>query len=528
MTNQILAADGVTPLRNTIPQRQNAVFRGAGAGFGGQLRDWNPQLQSVDDALLPVLTQAQARADDVIRNNGIAANGIQLHQDHIIGSEYRLSYKPNWHLLGIKPDLGFVKDVEAVFRDIAEDPNCYIDAERKRTFTMMMRESVATHAYSGDVMAKPEMIQDPHSPFSTCIRMVAPKKVTNPSRMMDTNQFRAGVELNHLGQAVAYHVEQGGNRFGIGREWRRVPKRLRNGRIGFIHVFEPIESGQTRGVNKFLSSLEQIKMLDTLQNTTLQKAIVNAMYAASIESELGSEDAMQFLLGSGQGGNNGNPLDTLLTGYGDYYAVNNVKLGGVKLPHLFPGDKINIHSAGSADNGFADLEKSIIRYIAAGLGLDYSQLSRNYSQMSYSTIRAAMNDSWRYFMGRRKIIANRFASLIFELLFEEMVIRKYITLPSKARYSFQQRRHAWTRCDWIGAGRMAIDGLKEVKEAVLLIESGLSTYEEEAAKLGKDYQELFAQQVRESDERKAKGLPPPSYMKLDGFAPEQPEGQVNG
>ncbi|MBF4401424.1 phage portal protein, partial [Vibrio anguillarum] len=87
MTDQILAADGVTPLRNTIPQRQNAVFRGAGAGFGGQLRDWNPQLQSVDDALLPVLPQAQARADDVIRNNGIAANGIQLHQDHIIGSE---------------------------------------------------------------------------------------------------------------------------------------------------------------------------------------------------------------------------------------------------------------------------------------------------------------------------------------------------------------------------------------------------------------------------------------------------------
>lgn len=525
MSDLILSADGVTPLRQT----PNAVFRGAGAGFGGQLRDWNPQLQHVDAALLPVLPQAQARADDVIRNNGIAANGIQLHQDHIIGSEYRLSYKPNWHLLGIKQDDGFVKDVEAVFRDIAEDPNCYIDAERKRTFTMMMRESVAMHAYSGDVMAKPEMIQDRHSPFSTCIRMVSPKKVTNPSRQMDTDQLRAGIQLNRHGQSVAVHVEQGGDRFGLGKTWRKVPTRLSSGRIGFIHVFEPIEAGQTRGVNKFLSSLEQMKMLDTLQNTTLQKAIVNAMYAASIESELGSEEAMQFLLGAGQSGNQGsNPLETLLAGYGDYYAGNNVKLGGVKLPHLFPGDKINIHSAGSADNGFVELEKSLIRYIAAGLGLDYSQLSRNYSQMSYSTIRAAMNDSWRYFMGRRKIIANRVASMIFELVFEEMLIRKYITLPRKARYTFQQRRHAWTRCDWIGAGRMAIDGLKEVKESAMLLELGLSTYEEEAAKLGKDYQELFAQQVRETEERKRKGLPPPKYMMLEGFAPEQPEEQVSG
>ncbi|MCL1124151.1 phage portal protein [Shewanella surugensis] len=528
MNNQLLAPDGVTSLREEVA-RQNMVFRGAGAGFGGQLMDWNPQLQSVDAALLPVLPRAQARADDVIRNNGIAANAIQLHQDHIIGSEYRLSYKPNWHLLGIKPDSGFVRDVEAVFRDIAEDPNCYIDAERKRTFTMMMRESVAMHASSGDVMAKPEMFNDVHSPFSTCIRLVSPKCVTNPNHKMSTEYLKGGIELNRRGQEIAIHIEQGGHQFGVGRKWRRVNKRLANGRIGFIHVFEPTEAGQTRGVNKFLSSLEQLKMLDTLQNTTLQQAIVAAMYAASIESELGTEEAMEFLAGTSRGGSNIAPLDKMLAGYGDYYAKpeNNIKLGGVKVPHLLPNDKFNIRTPGNMGAGFADLEKSILRYVAAGTGLDYAQLSKNYSQMSYSTIRASMNDSHRYFMGGRKIIANPFANQIFELLFEEMLIRKYVTLPKGARYSFQQRRHAWTRCDWIGSGRMAIDGLKEVKEAVLLIESGLSTYEEEAAKLGKDYQELFAQQVREVDERKKSGLPPPSYMKTEQFSPAE-QGQTDG
>lgn len=518
--SQILAADGVTPARDMYPM---AKFDGAGMGMGGQLRDWHPTNESVDAALLPDLSQAQARAEDVVRNNGIAANAIQLHQDHIIGDAFRLSYKPNWHLLGIKPDAGFVRDVEAVFRDIAEDPNCYIDTERKRTFTMMMRESVATHAFTGDVMAKPEIIQDRHSPFATCINMVAPKKVTNPNHTMNTATCRAGVGIGRYGQAECYYIEQGGDLFGMGKTWRKVPKRLRNGRIGFIHIFEPAEANQTRGINKFLSSLEQLKMLDTLQKTTLQSSIVAAMFAASIESELGTEEAMQFLLGAQGGGGNQEPLKKLLTGYGDYYSNVNVKLGGVKLPHLFPGDKINVRSTGNGQAGFSDFEKSIIRYIAAGLGLDYSQLSRNYSQMSYSTIRAAMNDSWRYFMGRRKIIANRFASLIFELFFEEMLIRKYITLPGKARYTFQQRRHAWTRCDWIGAGRMAIDGLKEVKESVMLINAGLSTYEEEAAKLGKDYQELFAQQVRETEERRAKGLPPPSYMLYGKETDEQQE-----
>jgi capsid protein len=58
---------------------------------------------------------------------------------------------------------------------------------------------------------------------------------------------------------------------------------------------------------------------------------------------------------------------------------------------------------------------------------------------------------------------------------------------------------------------MAIDGLKEVQEAVMLIEAGLSTYEKECAKRGDDYQEIFSQQVRETMERRQAGLRPPSW-----------------
>ncbi|NPO52188.1 phage portal protein, partial [Escherichia coli] len=33
--------------------------------------------------------------------NGYAANAIQLHQDHIVGSFFRLSHRPSWRYLGI-------------------------------------------------------------------------------------------------------------------------------------------------------------------------------------------------------------------------------------------------------------------------------------------------------------------------------------------------------------------------------------------------------------------------------------------
>ena len=65
-----------------------------------------------------------------------------------------------------------------------------------------------------------------------------------------------------------------------------------------------------------------------------------------------------------------------------------------------------------------------------------------------------------------------------------------------------------------------------MKESILLIESGLSTYEKELAKMGEDYQEVFAQQVREMDERKKAGLPPPSWVKALALAPDQEEPEA--
>ncbi|KAF1706511.1 phage portal protein, partial [Pseudoxanthomonas kalamensis DSM 18571] len=160
-----------------------------------------------------------------------------------------------------------------------------------------------------------------------------------------------------------------------------------------------------------------------------------------------------------------------------YYAAAPVRLGGAKVPHLMPGDSLNLQTAQDTDNGYSVFEQSLLRYIAAGLGVSYEQLSRNYAQMSYSTARASANESWAYFMGRRKFVASRQASQMFLCWLEEAIVRRVVTLPSKARFSFQEARSAWGNCDWIGSGRMAIDGLKEVQEAVMLIEAGLSTYE---------------------------------------------------
>ncbi|MCV6590776.1 MAG: phage portal protein [Marinobacterium sp.] len=517
---EILGPDG-QPLRNRA-----SSYQGAGAGFGGQLQDWHPVTSTVDAALLPQLDLGNARADDVVRNNAFASNGVQLHIDNIVGHLFRLSYKPRYQRLGISEDdaRAFARDVEAWWMEYAEDPDgCWLDAERKSTFTMLVRQAIGVHTRSGEVMAVAQWRERAGINLRTCIKMISPKRVCNPGKLQDRPGLRAGIEINRDGAALAYHVRNtdsvGLFGDGMGHRWKRIRKRAANGRLNFLHIFEPTEDGQTRGANQFLTVLEQMQMLPKMQHTKLQNAIVHAMYAATLESDLGPEAASQ-ILGADDGTTK---LASYMANVIDYHSSNAIKMNGVKVPQLLPFERLNMQTSGNADNGYADLESSVLRWLAAGLNVPFEPFAKDYRGSSYSSARSSMLEGWRYYMGRRKVIASRFGAQVFGLAFEEALHRGELTLPRGATRNFYEGKAAWCHCDFIGAGRLAIDGLKEVKEAVLRIESGLSTYEKELALMGEDYQETFKQQIRETQERKDAGLPPPSWMRVQALGGETVE-----
>ncbi|STF07407.1 phage portal protein (minor capsid protein) [Escherichia coli] len=277
----LLGPDGMTSLR------EYAGYHGGGSGFGGQLRAWNPPGESVDAALLPNFTRGNARADDLVRNNGYAANAIQLHQDHIVGSFFRLSHRPSWRYLGIGEEdaRAFSREVEAAWKEFAEDDCCCIDVERKRHVYHDDSGRCGHARLNGELFVQATWDTSSSRLFRTQFRMVSPKRISNPNNTGDSRNCRAGVQINDSGAALGYYVSEDGYPGWMPQKWTWIPRELPGGRALFIHVFEPVEDGQTRGANVFYSVMEQMKMLDTLQNTQLQSAIVKAMYAATIESE---------------------------------------------------------------------------------------------------------------------------------------------------------------------------------------------------------------------------------------------------
>ncbi|GHL72267.1 hypothetical protein ECZU34_00150 [Escherichia coli] len=54
------------------------------------------------------------------------------------------------------------------------------------------------------------------------------------------------------------------------QKWTWIPRELPGGRASFIHVFEPVEDGQTRGANVF-GVMEQMKMLDAAEHAAAER-----------------------------------------------------------------------------------------------------------------------------------------------------------------------------------------------------------------------------------------------------------------
>jgi lambda family phage portal protein len=201
---------------------------------------------------------------------------------------------------------------------------------------------------------------------------------------------------------------------------------------------------------------------------------------------------------------------TMLSAY--LGGAENVQIDGAKIPHFFPGTKLNLKPMGTPGGVGSDFEASLIRKLAATLGVSYEELSRDIGRASYSGIKAAMTMTGRAMSARKRLVADRFANMVYQLWVEEEIAAKNLPLPAgRNRTDFYRdngmAKAAYTRCAFVGSGRGQIDELKETQAAMLRVKSGLSTYEEECAKLGKDWREVFEQLARENAMIQSLGIP---------------------
>lgn len=470
---------------------------------------WNPSMGSADRIINTAKPMADARSRDMVQNDGYTLGAVAIHKDSIVGSQFRLNAKPNWKMLGASAEWAeeFQQVVEARFGVLAESEECYFDASGTQTFTGMIRQAVGGFVMAGEVLGTAEWVRDARRPFKSALQLISPDRLSNPNGASDSRYLRRGIEKDFRGRPTHYHIRNGHPSDSFDAEeytWLRIAARKPWGRLQVMHIIERLLPDQSRGISDMVSALKQMRMTKKFQEVTLQNAVINATYAAAIESELPSGEVFAAMGANSNQGIPGGMTDYFKTYMGALASYldssKNIAIDGAKIPHLFPGTKLHMQPVGTPGGVGSAFEESLLRYTAASLGLSYEQFSRDYTKTNYSSARASMNETQKFMQSRKKNVADRTANTIYALYLEEDIAQGNLPLPpGKKRSWFYEPgvKDALVQCSWIGASRGQIDEMKETQAALLRIRGGLSTYEKECARLGDDFRDVFEQRARE-------------------------------
>lgn len=504
-----------------------------GSRFSREMAAWQPRIVSPAELIAGDKTLSDARAQDIVLNSGMAQGAVSIHRDSIVGSQFVLNAKPNARVLGV--DEQWAEDaqeaIEERFNLVADSPSNWLDAAGRSNLTGLVRLAIASAVMTGEVLATAEWIRDPRRPFSTAIQMISPFRLSNPNGDADSDSLKAGIRTGRHGEALGYwiRVKMPGESFlADDWKWKYVPAAKPWGRKQVIHKFEPLLPSQNRGIGEMVASLKDFKMTKQFNELTLQRAVLQASYAAAIESELPSEAIWAAMGGMTDGAPMTDMLDQYMSGLNGYMAAaQNIRINEQRVPVMFPGTKFHVDPLGHPDTLGSEFEASMLRRIASNLGLSYEQFSRDYTKTNYSSARASMAETWKYMQARKKLIADAFATDVYTLWLEEEIARGNIPLPpgySADDWYDPMFREAFSACSWIGASRGQIDEKKETEAAGLRIDYSFSTLEDECARLGTDWRQVLRQQAREKRMRDELGLTPPPPVEKGSSAGQQDEG----
>jgi lambda family phage portal protein len=475
------------------PVRAQDTAHFAASRTARELRAWTPPLESADGELMGESAAIAARSYDLERNNGIAGGAIRTNIDNILGTGLRLAAKPDYRALGKTKEWAheWARTTEAKWRSFANVLE--FDAARRLNFGGQSVVMLRTAFLAGDSVALAHwMPSRPGAKWATCFQLVDPARLCNPDGRISGKYLRDGVEINDLGEAIAYHFRKShpGDAYLLSTDqtFERVPARTAHGRRRVIHLFEQMRAGQTRGKAILTAVMSAFKMLDHYQRTELQTVVVNSMIAAFIETPMKPEEIAD-LFGT---------TDDFMKSRNGW----DVKLEGAGVIPLHPGDKLSPFVPSRPNGAYEQFVEAILRYISTGLNMPYELLMKDFSKTNYSSARAALLEAWRFFNARRDWFATYWANPVYELWLEEAVARGEVDAPD-----FYDNQGAYSTCKWIGPGRGWVDPMKEAQASAERIRNNVSTLERECAEQGLDWEEVLEQRAREEAFAKSLGLP---------------------
>jgi len=446
---------------------------------------------SADEDLLGDVQELRQRTREFNRNNPYAAGMTESIVSNVVGSGLRIQSRVDHEALGISPETAkeFQKSAERAWYESSRTIDASGHMDRPQLEQLCMRQLCESGA---PLLLRQQITDDPTREYSHCWQAMEADRLETPSNRMNDPMVRDGIRINEHGRAVGYWIRKThpgdisiGRRLITGgeKDYMYVPARDKDGRPNVIHFYQMLRPGQTHGAPLFAPILSSLDHLDGYQEAEYIAARLDACRAFLIQSNSPLAQAQNDASLTDSSGNRINEMSPGMIAY-----VNNAKDFSSIVPTR-PGST------------FAPTTSLMLRGMGAGVGLPYEFVAQDYSQVNYSSVRAAILAAQRLFRARQALLFHGFSHPDYELILEEAFLRGRLVGVD----DFYGKRRLWCAAEFAAPEWEWVDPLKEVQAKILAIQAHLSTYAKEAKG---DWEDVFLQLDREISMLVDHGLAP--------------------
>lgn len=481
------------------------------------------------DEVRMVWRRAAALAADIIQNSGRLRGAVDQILADTVGEELVLTPKPNLSQCGYSETetVEFVRRVKDIWKRRAWNPR-ECDFRGKfilpQQVDMALRSDVVFGEAVGIISYWSRAQRRRYGIASgTKLCMMSPS-----SLVQDTNEIEGlyqGVIHDENGRAVAYRFQE--KRDGL---TRKVDYRAYDqaGRQAVVHVFDPIEPTDVRGISRIASAFRKHLQHEVLVDATIQTQILQTVMAIALTSPEPSKEAFEAITALDD--------DDLQQDYQDYFvqaldraADSKISLSGdPTVSHLAPGEELKLMSTGVPGPQFLPISADLSRDMARALGITFGGLTMDNTSATYSSVNMDNASIWPIVTRRRSRTAAPFCQAYYESMIDEEIGEG--RLPFKGGYAaFDQHREdvLWTL--WNGPAKPTADDGKSARAATERLVNGTSTFEAECAERGLDPEEVFESRRHWHKRFVEAGMPSPFVARNSGgkdAAPDEDEQRV--
>ncbi|WP_231712465.1 phage portal protein [Vineibacter terrae] len=458
--------------------RQASIDTGLEAGrTGRRLSTWLPTRAHVNTLIAGSGGTVLARSRYLGRNNGYAAGAIEAWASASVAT----GIMPAWKVKGARQR----KKGHELWRAWTDES----DAEGLTDFYGQTRRASRELYIAGEVFfrKRPRLLSD---------GLTVPLQLQMlPSEMLDPNftttapngnAIRQGIEFDRIGRRVAYHFWQehpGDTTVSLARSGERV--RVPASEV--IHVLDPVEAGQIRGLTRFSAAMVKLWVLDGYDDAELERKKTAALHAGFVtrtdpDGDLYDKAAEEAAKDA------------------DGIAVPTLEPGTMKV--LLPGEDVKFSTPADSGSSYEPFQYRTLLQVFMALGIPYYEGTGDLKQANYSSLRQGM------LKFRRSIEAFQHSVLVFQLcrtvwrwFLDAAVLAGALDLPDYA-----SNPKPYLVVEWIPPKWEWVDPFKDIKAEILAIVAGLKARSSVIKAMGGDPEQVDEDRRDDRDREQSFGL----------------------